>query len=349
MATNNPLEKTYSSSLTVSSTVYSIAGILTTVYGLQELPLDVQEIAVLWLLHPRLQTHASMSPIAAQTVQHWNSRRGSSRKGLIAVSFDQRNHGSRLIDKLANEAWRQNNPRHAQDMYSIYHGTAVDTSLLLSHLPSYLPAHLPTPDEHIVLGISLGGHAAWHCLLHDPRITAGVVIIGCPDFTRLMLQRAEKSRLTTFGPKFLGSINFPPALLAEVRKTDPAGLLLPTNWQAYATVNDVVPSSSRTRDQIRELLHLRLADKKILNLSGGADKLVPYAQSEIFLRFIKAAIEPGEGWWKNNHVVLDDRIFDGVGHETTREMADVAVSFVGDVLAGEVKQQQSSGTRGSKM
>lgn len=116
MATNNPLEKTYgSSAVSVSSIVYPIAGILTTVYGLEELPDDVKDLAVLWLLHPRLQVQASMAPIAAQSIHQWNSKRAISRKGLIAVSFDQRNHGSRLVDKLANEAWRQKNPRHAQD------------------------------------------------------------------------------------------------------------------------------------------------------------------------------------------------------------------------------------------
>lgn len=349
MATNNPLEKTYGASAAkVSSTVYPIAGILTTVYGLDELPSDVKEIAVLWLLHPRLQVQASMAPIAAQSIHSWNSRRGSSKKGLIAVSFDQRNHGSRLVDKLANEAWRQKNPRHAQDMYSVYHGTAMDTSLLLTHLPSYLPSHLPEPSEHLVLGISLGGHAAWHCLLQEPRITTGVVIIGCPDFTRLMLQRAEKSRLKTFGPDFIGSSDFPPALVQAVRQTDPAGLLLPEEMKAPAQVTDVVPFNV-ARDHISNVLKFTLENKRIMNLSGGADKLVPYAQSETFMDFLKAAIDPKEGWWKNNGVVLDDRIYDGVGHECTADMANDAIKFIGDVLAGEITTRKSSTARESKM
>lgn len=70
-----------------------------------------------------------MAPFAAQAIHHWNERlkeRATSTvsrgpvKGLIAVSFDQRNHGSRLVDRLANEAWKQGNPRHAQDMFSVY-------------------------------------------------------------------------------------------------------------------------------------------------------------------------------------------------------------------------------------
>jgi hypothetical protein len=66
-----------------------------------------------------------MAPIAAQAIDHWNERlgeRGSvgKRKGLIAVSFDQRNHGTRLVDQRANEDWRRKNDRHAMDMFSIY-------------------------------------------------------------------------------------------------------------------------------------------------------------------------------------------------------------------------------------
>ena len=66
-----------------------------------------------------------MAPIACSAVNDWNNRLKHRRDredspGLIAVSFDQRNHGSRKIDPVANEAWRSGNPRHAQDMFSIF-------------------------------------------------------------------------------------------------------------------------------------------------------------------------------------------------------------------------------------
>ena len=68
-----------------------------------------------------------MEPIAASAILDWNARlqdgTASTRQtsqGLIAVAFDQRNHGSREVDKLSNEAWRSGNPKHAQDMFSIY-------------------------------------------------------------------------------------------------------------------------------------------------------------------------------------------------------------------------------------
>lgn len=106
----------------VSQIVYAIAGISVTVFGLEELRSQATEVACLWLLHPRLATQERMTDIAASTITDWNTKTKDTptAKGLIAVSFDQRNHGARIVNPLANEAWRQGNPRHAQDMFSIF-------------------------------------------------------------------------------------------------------------------------------------------------------------------------------------------------------------------------------------
>lgn len=146
--TPNPLHYTHRAlpPVAVSKQTIPIAGILTTVYGLSELPADATEIACLWLLHPRLQTQACMQPIAASTIGEYNRRAREqragkgARRGLIAVSFDQRNHGSREVDKLANEAWRAGNPRHAQDMFSIYRAPSP-SPFPLPPLPLPLPLH----------------------------------------------------------------------------------------------------------------------------------------------------------------------------------------------------------------
>lgn len=188
MSAPNPLETSHASPpASVSSKTYHIAGILTTVYGLEELPTSCDSVACLWLLHPRLQTKEVMGPVGASCIHDWDRRRKSgSKKGLIAVAFDLRNHGSREVDKMANEAWRSGNPNHAQDMFSVSHGTAMDTSLLIEHLGSYifLDPGSPRIEQHFVLGISLGGHAAWQVIFNEPRVTAAVVIIGCPDYMR---------------------------------------------------------------------------------------------------------------------------------------------------------------------
>jgi pimeloyl-ACP methyl ester carboxylesterase len=69
---------------------------------------------------------------------------------------------------------------------SVFHGTALDTSLLIDHLGSYIfhGPDAPLIEQHIVAGVSLGGHAAWQVLFNDPRVTAAVIIIGCPDYAR---------------------------------------------------------------------------------------------------------------------------------------------------------------------
>jgi hypothetical protein len=120
----NPLLKSYPPDTPqVSSKTFHIAGILTDVYGLDELPVNCNSVSCLWLLHPRLSDKQRMANIAATSIIDWQQRRGSSphpTKGLIAIAFDQRNHGTRLVDKLANEAWRSGNERHAQDMFRYF-------------------------------------------------------------------------------------------------------------------------------------------------------------------------------------------------------------------------------------
>lgn len=109
----------------ISQRTLPIAGLLCAIYGLSELPPSTSSLACLWLLHPRLQSQECMAPIAASILHDYNKSRtkgpgGKGQKGLIAISFDQRNHGSRLVDALANESWRGGNERHAVDMWGIY-------------------------------------------------------------------------------------------------------------------------------------------------------------------------------------------------------------------------------------
>lgn len=117
----------------VSRQTFVIGGILCTVYGLEELEtlksqLHAKSVACLWLLHPRLQKQACMAPVADTIIGDWNKKIEAGNTGytktkppgLIAVAFDQRNHGTRLIDNVVNETWRKGNERHAQDMFSMY-------------------------------------------------------------------------------------------------------------------------------------------------------------------------------------------------------------------------------------
>ncbi|KAF8852166.1 hypothetical protein BDZ45DRAFT_678569 [Acephala macrosclerotiorum] len=202
MSTPSPLQDAHSKPpSSVSVKTIHIAGILTDIYGLEELSPSCKIISCLWLLHPRLQKKETMASVASSCISDWNYRASSDSKGLIAVAFDQRNHGTRCVDELANEAWRSGNVRHAQDMWSIISGTALDTTLLIDHLAAYIfhGPDDPILDQHFVLGISLGGHAAWQVLFNEPRVIAAVVIIGCPDYMRkCFISRASSSLMFTY-------------------------------------------------------------------------------------------------------------------------------------------------------
>ncbi|KAK1822514.1 hypothetical protein LTR12_003077 [Friedmanniomyces endolithicus] len=327
---------------------YNIAGLLVTVYGLQELPPDVSEVTCLWLLHGRGDTQDSMGHAAAGLLGAWNQRRQPGQKSLIAVCIDQRNHGSRMIDNVANVSWKQGNPTHGPDMFNTFSGTASDISLLIGQLPQYLPYKI---DEHICGGVSLGGHATWQLLLTEPRIRAGLVVIGCPDYVRLMRDRAIRSKLATCmstdppGREFLGSNDFPPSLLAAIEERDPAGILL--GELDIVTGDDHLHSpSALEKERLRSILAQRLGGKKIMCLSGGKDRLVPVECGEPFLTWLKKAVDPKEGWANDLGIEIEDIVDPGAGHEFSKHMRMEAERWLCDLL---VSDEGSPRTRESKL
>jgi hypothetical protein len=161
-----------------------------------------------------------------------------------------------------------------------------------------------------------------------------------------MAQRASKSRLadwnasSTHGAAFFGSASFPPALIGEIEAKDPAGWLMPLAAKATAlpplqqpkhdTLVPVVKSSVVAR------LNKSLKGKAIFNLAGGNDKLVPYECSKPFMDFLKGAADPKDGWWKDGGLLVLDKVYKGVKHETTPQMATEAVVFLGDIVEGKI-------------
>jgi hypothetical protein len=98
---------------------FHIAGIVVDVYGVDELPPSCESISCLWLMHGRLQAKEVMAATASTCIRHWNQTLASASagsRGLICVSFDQRNHGTRQVDARANQSWAENE-NHAVDMY----------------------------------------------------------------------------------------------------------------------------------------------------------------------------------------------------------------------------------------
>jgi pimeloyl-ACP methyl ester carboxylesterase len=330
----------------VSSEVYTIAGISTTIYGLSEVPNNVNRTACIWLHHPRGATYKYMESVAVDAIRRWTAFQSksshSSGCGLVAIAFDQRNHGSRVANDLANQAWKSGNATHAQDMYSIYQGTAIDTKLILDHLPSYLPASIPTPSIHMVLGISLGGHSAWHCLFNYPEFTSGVVIIGCCDYPMLMADRAVKSKLSTCtdtqppGISIFGSESFPDALYTVVKEYDPASML--------RTRLGLQGPTERFPEAAHEfgvtLLTDRLGGKKILNLAGREDQLVPYACSESFMTYLMSVQK--QQTQDHKPLNVQHASFPRIGHAVSNEMHDLAVDFLLESLDPEYDATQKA-------
>ncbi|GAB7358769.1 hypothetical protein MBLNU230_g3995t1 [Neophaeotheca triangularis] len=313
----------------------NVGGILATVYGIQELPSDTSEIACLWLLHGRGDTQDSMSFTAAAMLEAWNKKRKPGDKSLVCVCFDQRNHGSRMVDNLASVSWKQGNPTHGPDMWTLYTGTAQDVSFLITNLPAYLPFSF---SQHICCGVSLGGHATWHCLMHDSRVSAGIVVIGCPDYTRLMTDRAIRSKLDSCtnsdppGRDFVGSKDFPPTLVRAIEQYDPAGLLLGELDTVTGDDHLHEPSDAEKR-RLRPLLQEKLGGKRIICLSGGKDRLVPYAQGKPFLDWLGRATDKNTGWFKDQGTELVDFLDETGNHEFTAPMRSEAEKWLCDLLS----------------
>ncbi|KAK3641102.1 hypothetical protein LTR56_011548 [Elasticomyces elasticus] len=327
---------------------YNIAGLLVTVYGMHELPQDVAEVTCLWLLHGRGDTQDSMGYCAAGMLEAWNSKRRPGMKSLIAVCIDQRNHGSRMIDNVANVSWKQGNTNHGSDMFNSYSGTASDVSLLIGQLSQYLPFKI---GEHICGGVSLGGHATWQLLVTEPRIRAGLVVIGCPDYVRLMTDRAVRSKLASCmstdppGKAFLGSSDFPPALLAAIEERDPAGILL-GELDTITGDDHLHPPSASEKQSLRLILAQRLEGKNILCLSGGKDRLVPPECGEPFLTWLKNAIGPKDGWANDLNIKLENIIDFSARHEFSKLMRVEAERWLCDVLSAD---EDLSRSRDSKL
>ncbi|ETW82929.1 hypothetical protein HETIRDRAFT_54410 [Heterobasidion irregulare TC 32-1] len=275
---------------------YNVGGLLVHIYSKPNL-LSVsgasKEIAALFLLHGR--TGSADDPYIGGTAQSafdWAEQHPGQQRDFIVIAFDHRNHGHRLVDALGNKGWKKDqksedhNERHAQ----VSSGTARDVSFLIDFLPSYLfPRDERTIVEWVVAGISLGGHSTWIALKNDPRVKIGIPVIGCPDYLALLASRAEHAGVT-LAPPYV-----PASLLSIIRREDPAAVSIRAS---EASANPFL-------------------GKKILVLSGAADKLVPWVASKEFVE----ALHVGEGGRKQ--VVLEE----SAGHEYTDRMKAELVKF----------------------
>lgn len=124
------------------------------------------------------------------------------------------------------------------------------------------------------------------------------------------------------GPPFLGSRDFPAALVAACGKHDPKGIVFGTGVAAW-------PSTAEQEQVVHDTLQKHVAGKRFLVCSGGADKLVPYKNSEPFLAVFKKAATT----WPDLGVTVQDVVYEGVEHQFSAGMVQDAVKFVVETVA----------------
>ncbi|KAG1760872.1 hypothetical protein EDD22DRAFT_988083 [Suillus occidentalis] len=127
----------------------------------------------------------------------------------------------------------------------------------------------------------------------EPRLIPGIPIIGCPDYTKLISQRAASSDIPFSPPYF------------------------PVSFPTYVGTHDPAQLAYRAKDASNPFF-----GKKVLVLSGKEDKLVPWVASAEFVD----GLEVWEGGVKR--VVVEE----GAGHEYTRVMQKEAGVFVREWL-----------------
>ncbi|KAG5944629.1 hypothetical protein E4U59_007052 [Claviceps monticola] len=309
----------------VSKETMNMAGLLVDIYGLDQAPPPSRPcpLTCLWLLHPRLRSRSSMQDIAERTLAAWQQtyQYGARRRSLIALAFDMPNHGSRKVCETSNLDWEEGNLSHARDMVNAVGGGAATMSLLMG-LVGFYTGRVAEVDAHVCLGWSLGGHTAWWSLFGEPRLDGAVVVVGCADYISLMTERHKESPLPTPSP-FLGSVYFPSDLVTEIQRVEPKARL----FGATAAPPPSPPLSASEQARLRDLLDAKVRGKKILVCSGGDDKLVPYARSAPLLAVLKDAVRPG-GWYENGGFVLEDKVYEGVGHKFSEDMVRDSVKFL---------------------
>ena len=125
-------------------------------------------------------------------------------------------------------------------------------------------------------------------------------------------------------------MDFPAGLLEAVEKYDPTRFLLGELSSGNNGFYDRQPSENEKK-RLLPLMKSSFQGKRILNLAGGADKLVPYRCGEQILRWLKKSTAK-EGWFGDGNVTVEDIVFEGVGHELSLGMAKELNRFVADTL-----------------
>ncbi|KAL4206888.1 hypothetical protein CU097_001904 [Rhizopus azygosporus] len=273
----------------VSQKHFVIIGLDLTVYGLEEYKKRPKgyPVSIVFALHGRLQNQSSMKPLC-DSLCSLNDTNDSTRRHLIVVSFDSPNHGARLVNKVANHAWKEgknSNPYHAIDMWSMMYTTSRTVSDLIDVIENYLFGPL---DHHLVetwgvVGFSMGGHASFMAAAEDPRISVAIPIVGTSDFLSLMKDRLHEN-------------------------------MLPAKEHLPKTFCDMVAQKTACLGE-------RLKSKHLLIINGQKDQLVKAKFNEPLVHQLRQIHIGKEGHDWKYHVVPN------IGHEWCEDMLHLSAQW----------------------
>ena len=302
-----------------SKVTYNIGGISTYIYNSDKLasyvekfnkfdhPIEAIPINVIYLIHHRGGSHKHTEAIAYNYLKQFYDKKSQDYDiPLICVTFDNPNHGQRLVNEHSNSDWAENNETHGADMMSIIEGTIQNIRLIMDYLPSYLNLDSYLSDKfkrinhgteiklhNILTGYYLWGHVVIRYGIdypHDVKIIGPVV--GCSDLTSLLVTRLKS---------------------------------ITNNDKKYFYFNyDELDLTDEQKKQYPETLHKRISKQdqaifenypmnkiKMFASFGSEDKLVPHSLSSVWCDF-----------YLSTNSAASIYVAEGVGHDVTDEMID---------------------------
>lgn len=279
--------------------------------SLKDLPVNVH-----YLVHYRGGDHTFTESVAYNVLQQYYSKKQADPVPLICVTFDNRNHGTRTVDKKYNSSWKSGNDTHGLDMVSQIHGNVQDLKLITEYLPSYLNLEYHMSDfvkhnvetkvqfRNIFSGYSVGGHTVIRFAHKHPElITVLNPVVGCSALTNLLLNRLLKI------------------------KSDHADF--DKKW-FYADYSELPLTEEQREKQYPEAFHKDLSQEDISIFEnfpfasintfasfGADDTLVPPSLTRLWIEL-----------YENNNPQTKLVVQPGVGHDVTAEMIDTFTSWL---------------------
>ncbi|CDR44221.1 CYFA0S14e00980g1_1 [Cyberlindnera fabianii] len=229
----------------------------------------VDKVKFLFFIHGRTECEAELEYLLMLVLQSYYEDEDHDPAPLIIFSWDQRNHGTRIVDEFKNEGWSSGNDTHAMDMISCVDGGVLDLKNIVDYIPAYLPGYRNFKNViRIVAGVSMGGHISIRAVANYPGLFhAAIPIIGCFDLTTLMMKRLE--------PNLKGVTLF----------IHSYGILKHTMGEKHTKYpQELFDITSREDSHISRFYDTK--QTKTLALFGAEDNLVPFRYSIPFIEAI---------------------------------------------------------------